>query len=140
MIKVNAVQGFMGSRGLSQRILGSTHEAGAVLVLVVAAGQLGGDLDVEINITPLSWKSYFLVRCRFVVYLCRQGAALCSPEGSGCVCCFLLPRPVPHLKPWSSQEEEMARAMELLLPSGLCPQSENNPLISQGAADDGVTW
>ncbi|KAF7237672.1 Holo-[acyl-carrier-protein] synthase [Varanus komodoensis] len=76
-VLTGAAQDFMDSMmamGLSQHVIGPTHERGHTLDLVFSTGQEEGDLRVRnLRLTPLSWSDHFLMRFEF-----RAGLSLCK--------------------------------------------------------------
>ncbi|KAF7239258.1 hypothetical protein EYD10_14085 [Varanus komodoensis] len=77
MVLTGAAQDFMASMaamGLSQHVIGPTHECGHILDLVFSTGQEEGDLRVRnLSLTPLSWSDHFLIRFEL-----ESGLSLCK--------------------------------------------------------------
>ena len=77
-----AAQDFMAAMtimGLSQYVIGSTHEKGHTLDLVFSTGLEGGGLDVEgLVVTSLSWSDHFLVKFSLLASspLCKGGGSI----------------------------------------------------------------
>ncbi|KAF7238147.1 Sperm-associated antigen 17 [Varanus komodoensis] len=76
-VLTGAAQDFMASMtamGLSQHVIGPTHERGHTLDLVFSMGQEEGDLRVRnLSLTPLSWSDHFLIRFEL-----ESGLSLCK--------------------------------------------------------------
>ncbi|KAF7251550.1 hypothetical protein EYD10_03015 [Varanus komodoensis] len=76
-VLTGAAQDFMASMtamGLSQHVIGPTHERGHTLDLVFSTGQEEGGLRVRnLCLTPLSWSDHFLVR-----FVLKNGLSLCK--------------------------------------------------------------
>uniref|UniRef100_A0A8D2IPS6 Reverse transcriptase domain-containing protein n=1 Tax=Varanus komodoensis TaxID=61221 RepID=A0A8D2IPS6_VARKO len=75
-VLTGAAQDFMASMGLSQHVIGPTHERGHSLDLVFSTEQEEGDLRVRnLSLTPLSWSDHFLIRFEL-----KSGLSLCKGE------------------------------------------------------------
>ncbi|KAF7250260.1 EGF-like repeat and discoidin I-like domain-containing protein 3 [Varanus komodoensis] len=76
-VLTGAAQDFMASMmamGLSQHVIGPTHEHGHTLDLVFSTGQEEGDLRMSnLCLTPLSWSDHFLMRFEL-----DSGLSLCK--------------------------------------------------------------
>ncbi|KAF7242353.1 putative RNA-directed DNA polymerase from transposon BS [Varanus komodoensis] len=73
-VLTGVAQDFMASMGLSQHVIGPTHERGHTLDRVFLTGQEEGDLRVRnLSLTPLSWSDHFLIRFEL-----ESGLSLCK--------------------------------------------------------------
>ncbi|KAF7254753.1 Formin-2, partial [Varanus komodoensis] len=76
-VLTGAAQDFMASMvamGLSQHVIGPTHERGHTLDLVFSTGQEEDDLRVRnLSLMPLSWSDHFLIRFEL-----ESGLSLCK--------------------------------------------------------------
>ena len=71
-----AAQDFMG---LSQYVIGPTHEKGHTLDLVFSTGLEDGGLDMDrLVVTPLLWSDHFLVKFSLLASssLCKAGGSI----------------------------------------------------------------